>query len=106
MEIKISNNWNKEHQTILDKISSLIELPNEKEVQRNKFILLSDLLLKLCTSRNIKSSFKNLTSLILVLLNVYKENYPLDVYSTDTKEIKLKKQENQQIKHILKQELL
>lgn len=105
MEIKISNTWNKEYQTILEKISRLIELPNEKEVQRNKFILLSDLLLKLCTSRNIKSNFKNLTSLILVLLNVYKANYPLDVYTTDTKEIKLKKQENQQIKHILKQEL-
>jgi hypothetical protein len=105
LEIKILNNWNKEHQILLDKICSLIELPNETQIQKIKFKLLSELLLKLCTSRNIKSNFKNITSLILLLLNMYKTNYPLDGYTTGTKEIQLKKQEDQQLKHILKQEL-
>ncbi|NVM17036.1 MAG: hypothetical protein HWN80_04920 [Candidatus Lokiarchaeota archaeon] len=106
MEIKTLNNWNKEHQTILDKINSFTEKSDEVQVQKNKFTLLSELLLKLCTSRNIKSNFKNLTSLILLFLNINKKNYPIDVYSVDTKESQLKVLEELKIKRILKQELL
>jgi hypothetical protein len=87
VEIKTFNNWDKEHQIILDKICRFTEMPDEDQIQKNKFTLLSELLLKLCTSRNIKSNFKNLTSLILLFLIMYKKNYPLDVYSLDTKEI-------------------
>jgi hypothetical protein len=104
LEIKILNNWNKEHQIILDKIYSFTDMPDEGQVQKNKFTLLSELLLKLCTSRNIRSNFKNLTSLILLFLNIYKKNYPIDVYSPGKKEIQLKDQENINIKHILQQE--
>jgi len=104
VEIKTFNNWDKEHQIILDKICRFTEMPDEDQIQKNKFTLLSELLLKLCTSRNIKSNFKNLTSLILLFLNMYKKNYPLDVYSPDTKEIQVKYQESLNIKHILKQE--
>ncbi|MFX1502974.1 MAG: hypothetical protein ACFFDH_18585 [Promethearchaeota archaeon] len=86
MELKTLNNWNKEHQTILEKICSYIEKPNDTQVQKTKFALLSELLLKLCSARNIKSNFKNLTSLILLFLNTYRKNYPIDVYSTDLKE--------------------
>ena len=53
-------------------------MPDEVQVQKNKFTLLSELLHKLCTSRNIKTNFKNLTSLILLFLNMYKKNYPID----------------------------
>jgi hypothetical protein len=105
LEIKILNTWNKEHQIILDKICSYTGMPINKQVQKNKFALLSELLLKLYTSRNIRSNFKNLTSLILLFLNVYKKNYPLDIYTKETKEIQLKEQEELNIKHILKQEL-
>ena len=36
---------------------------------------------------------------------MYKSNYPLDVYTTDTKEIQLKKQEEQLLKQKTEQEL-
>jgi len=106
LEIKILNNWNKEHQLILEKINTFAEMSDEIQVQKNKFILLSELLLKLCTSRNIRSNFKNLTSLILLFLNFYKKNYPIDIYSKGTKRNLLNEQDNLKIKRILKQELL
>ncbi len=106
MEIKILNNWNKEHQVILDKIKSLAEMSDEIYVQKSKFTLLSDLLLKLCTSRNVKSNFKDLTSLILLFLNMYRKNYPIDIYSASTKESQLKPHDNLILKHILRQELI
>lgn len=106
MEIKILNKWNKEHQVILDKIKSLAEMPDEIYVQKSKFTLLSDLLLKLCTSRNVKSNFKDLTSLIILFLNMYRKNYPIDAYSADTKGSQLKPEDNLNIKRILQQELI
>ena len=86
MEIKILNNWNKEHQIIFDKIISFAEMSDENQAQKKNFSLLSELLFKLCTSRNIRDNFKNLTSLIILFLNVYKKNYPLDVYSIERQE--------------------
>jgi len=104
LEIKILNNWNKEHQLILEKINSYAELPDETKIQKKKFLLLTELLLKLCTTRNIRSNFKNLTSLILLFLNIYKKNYPVDVYSNGTKKNLLGEQESLKFKSILKQE--
>lgn len=106
MEIKILNNWNKEHQLILEKINTYAELPDETEIQKKKFLLLTELLLKLCTTRNIRSNFKNLTSLILLFLNIYKKNYPVDVYSKGTKKNLLGEQESLKFKSILKQEFV
>ena len=106
LELKFLNNWNKEHQVILDKIKSLAEMPDEIYVQKSKFTLLSDLLLKLCTSRNVKSSFKDLTSLIILFLNMYRKNYPIDVYSGDIKGSQLKPEDNLNIKRIIRQELI
>ena len=100
------NNWNKEHQLFLERISSLTGMSDDFEVQKNKFALLSELLLKLCTSRNMKSNFKNLTSLLLLFLNMYRKNYPLDVYTADSIQKLAKKQEDLNIKRILRQELL
>ena len=81
-------------------------MSDEVQVQKKKFTLLSELLLKLCTSRNVRSNFKDLTSLILLFLSMYKKNYPLDIYSADTKESQLKPQDNLTIKSILQQELI
>jgi len=106
LEIKILSNWNKEQQLILEKINTYVELPDETEIQKKKFLLLSELLLKLCTTRDMRSNFKNLTSLILLFLNIYKKNYPVDIYSKETKKNLLTEQENLKIKSILKQELL
>jgi len=105
LEIKIINNWNKENQLILEKINTYAELPDETEIQKKKFLLLTELLLKLCTTRNIRSNFKNLTSLILLFLNIYKKNYPVDIYSKGTKKNLLDEQKNLKFKNILRQEL-
>ncbi|MHA2287145.1 MAG: hypothetical protein ACXABG_00035 [Promethearchaeota archaeon] len=104
MEIKALKSWNKEYQFILDKINIYAEMPDDAHVQKKKFTLLTELLLMLCTSRNVKDNFKNLTSLILLLLNIYKKNYPIDIYSKDTKELQLTTK-HRIIKHILSQEL-
>jgi len=106
LEIKILNNWNKEHQLILEKINTYAELPDETKIQKKKFLLLTELLLKLCTTRNIRSNFKNLTSLILLFLNIYKKNYPVDVYSKGTKKNLLDEQDSLKFKSISKQELV
>lgn len=81
-------------------------MPDEVKVQKSKFLLLSELLLKLCTSRTVRGNFKNLTNLILLFLNIYKKNYPVDIYSFDRKEPQLKEQDYLKIKRVLKQELL
>ena len=77
MEFKKNFAWNEEHQSILDNITSLADMSDEVQVQKKKFTLLSELLLKLCTSRNVRSNFKDLTSLILLFLNMYKKNIKL-----------------------------
>ena len=106
MEIKILNNWNNEHQNILEKINTYAELPDGTfEIQKKKFLLLSELLLKLCSTRNIRSNFKNITSLILLFLNIYKKNYPVDIYSKGTRKDVIDEQETLKFKSILKQEL-
>jgi hypothetical protein len=106
LEIKILNNWNKEHQTILNKINNFAEMPDEIQVQKNKFALLSELLLKLCTTQDIRSNFKNLTSLIILFLNVYKKNYPVDIYSKGSKKNHLGELDDVKFKSLLKQESL
>ena len=81
-------------------------MSDDTQVQKKKFTLLSELLLKLCTSRNVRKNFKDLTSLILLFLNMYKTNYPIDIYSADSKESQLKPQDKRDIKRILRQELI
>jgi hypothetical protein len=81
-------------------------MSDESQVQKNKFALLSELLLNLCTNRNIGDNFKNLTSLILLFLNIYKKNYPIDIFSVETKKDQMMEQDTPKIKRILKQEFL
>jgi hypothetical protein len=81
LELRTSlKHWKKEHQLILEKIYNLTLIEGNIK-QQQKFALLSKLFKDLCSSRNSKSKFKNITSLIILLLNLYKINYPLDKYS-------------------------
>ena len=81
LEIKIFDNWRKEHQIILEKILTFADLPDNGDIQRKKFSLLTELILKLCNNKNYKANFKNVSSLILLFLNFYKKNYPIDIFS-------------------------
>ena len=105
LEIKILNSWRKDHQIILEKIITYADLPDNREIQKKKFLLLTELFLKLCTNKNYVSNFRNFSSLILILLNLYKRNYPIDIFSKEKFEILETKRDASEFKHILKQEL-
>jgi len=105
LELKIIDNWTKDHQIILDKIFTVVGLPDDIDIQKKKFSLLTELFLKLCTNKNCKSKFKNISSLILLLLNIYKKNYPVDVFSKEKSENLETKRKNSELKRILKKEL-
>ena len=81
LELKSYDNWRKDHQIVLEKIFTIVGLPDDMDIQKRKFSLLTELFLKLCTNKNCKSKFKNISSLILLLLNLYKKNYPIDIFS-------------------------
>ncbi len=105
LEIKIFDNWRKDHQIILEKILTFTDLPDNRNIQKKKFSLLTELFLKLCTNKNCKGKFKNLSSLILLLLNLYKKNYPVDIFSKEQLKNPETKRNSLEFKRILKQEL-
>jgi len=105
LEIKILDNWKKDHQIILEKIISYAELPDNRDIQKRKFSLLAELFLKLCANKKYKGNFRNFSSLILILLNLYKKNYPVDIFSKQDNRNPKTKRIVSEFKHILKQEL-
>jgi len=105
LEIKIFDNWRKDHQIILEKIITFTDLPENAEIQKKKFSLLSELFLKLCKNKNYRSNFRNFSSLILLLLSLYKKNYPVDIFSRRKIENLETKKNSSELKRILKQEL-
>ena len=107
MEIKSLDQWKKEHQTILDKIYFLTASSDESKCQKQKFGLLTNLIKELCTSQNSKIKFNNLTSLIVLLLNLYKKNYPLDIPSNNGIKVSNPiRQNNSELKRMLRSEFL
>ena len=105
LEIKILDNWRKDHQIILEKIITFANLPDNRDIQKIKFSLLTELFLNLCTNKNSKGNFKNVSSLILLLLNLYKKNYPIDIFSKQENGNPKTKRGISDLKRILKQEL-
>lgn len=105
LEIKIFNNWIKDYQIILEKIITFADLPNNGDIQRKKFSLLTELFLKLCKNRNYEGNFRNISSLILLFLSMYKKNYPVDIFFKKKFRTLETKGDALVIKRILKQEL-
>ena len=105
MEIKIFDNWRREHQILLEKIIIFADIPNDRGIQKKKFLLLTELFIKLFNSKNYRANFKNISSLILLLLNFYKKNYPVDIFSKDKNRNPETEKEISEIKQKLKQEL-
>ena len=77
---------------------------NKKYLQRKKFVLLSKLVADLFNSKNSQVCFNNISSLIVLILNIYNEKFPVDIYS-NLEENSLKRF-NSKYKHILKEEFL
>ena len=77
---------------------------NKRALQRKKFLLLSKLVADLFKSKNSQVCFNNISSLVILILNIYNENFPVDIYS-NLEENSLKRF-NSKYKHILKEEFL
>jgi len=105
LEIKIFDNWRREHQVLLEKIISLADSSDDRGIQKKKFLLLTELFIKLCNCKNYRANFKNLSSLILLLLNFYKKNYPVDIFSKTKNRNPEVEKKNSDMKRKLKQEL-
>ncbi|MFX0004083.1 MAG: hypothetical protein ACFE9C_16635 [Candidatus Hodarchaeota archaeon] len=77
---------------------------NKKQLQRKKFILLSKIIADLFDKKNSQVCFSSISNLIILVLNVYNEKFPLDIYSPEKKD--LTQESNSKCKHILKEEFL
>jgi hypothetical protein len=77
---------------------------NRKKLQRGKFSLLSKLVAELFKSKNSRISFNNISSLIILILNICNEKFRVDTYSM--LENNSHKTFSPEHKHILKDEFL
>lgn len=76
----------------------------DDEIQKRRFSLLSKLVADLFNCKNSTICFHNISNLIVLILNIYNENFPIDVYSNDKRS--LIRKPNSKLKHILKENLL
>jgi len=77
---------------------------NKKILQRKKFILLSKLVSDLFDNKSSQVCFNNISNLIILILNIYNEKFPVDTYSLA--EENSRKEFDSKYKHILKEEFL
>ncbi len=75
---------------------------NKRTIQKKKFKLLSKLIADLFNCKNSRECFINISSLIILILNIYNEKFPVDIYSLNTDD-SLKT--NSKYKNILKEEV-
>ena len=73
-------------------------------IQKKRFGLLSKLVADLFNCNNSTICFHNVSNLIILILNIYNEKFPVDIYSND-KMSRIKKP-NSKLKYILKENLL
>jgi len=76
----------------------------DSEIQKKRFVLLSKLVADLFNCKNSTVCFHNISNLIILILNIYNEKFPVDVYSNG-KICRIKKP-NSKLKHIIKENLL
>ena len=77
---------------------------NDSEIQKKRFLLLAKLVADLFKCNNSALCFHNASNLIILILNIYNEKFPIDIYSNDKKyPIKGK---DSKFKQILKDNLL
>lgn len=73
------------------------------EIQKKRFVLLSKLVGDLFKCKNSAMCFHNISNLIVLILNIYNEKFPVDIYSNGrTDSIK----ERNNFKRIIKENLI
>jgi len=80
------------------------KVSNKSTIQKKKFILLSKLIADLFKCTNSKECFTNISSFIILILNLYNEKFPADIYSSE--ENHAEKIVDSKYKLLLKQEFL
>ena len=91
-------------ENFLSKIFRPNDSLNKECYQKKKFILLSKLVADLFNSKNSQVCFNNISNLIILILNIYNDQFPVDIYS-GVKDNTLKKCSSK-YKKILKEEFL
>lgn len=77
---------------------------NRRKIQIKKFELLSKLIVDLFNCKNSRECFNNISSLIILILNIYNEKFPVDIYFNNS--IDSQKKTNSKFKNIMKEEFL
>ena len=94
----------KKVEDLLENILKPEESQNKRRIQRIKFRLLSKLVADLFDNKDSKECFHNISNLIILMLNLYKDTFPVDIFPNKEKCVEVKA--TTQHKHILKQEFL
>jgi hypothetical protein len=77
----------------------------EKEKQRKKYDILMELVQDLFKYKNSTVCYSTISNLIIASLMMYNEDYPLDIYDLLVEEFKTKKDNDEDYKQILRDEL-
>jgi len=91
-------------ENLLETILKPEESQNKRRIQRTKFRLLSKLVADLFDNKDSKECFHNISNLIILMLNLYKDTFPVDNFPNKEKDREVKSTTKH--KHILKQEFL
>ena len=75
----------------------------DSRIQKRRFVLLSKLVADLFNCKNSTICYHNISNLIILILNIYNEKFPVDVYSNGKRSRKNKP--NSKLKHIIKENL-
>ncbi|MFX1410051.1 MAG: hypothetical protein ACFFA6_06845 [Promethearchaeota archaeon] len=89
---------------LLEKILKPEESQNKRKIQRIKFRLISKLVADLFDYKDSKECFHNISNLIILVLSIYNDTFPVDNFSNN--ETDLKEKPTAKHKSILKQEFL
>ncbi|MFX1321638.1 MAG: hypothetical protein ACFFAQ_08340 [Promethearchaeota archaeon] len=89
---------------LLENILKPEESENKRRIQRIKFRLLSKLVADLFDNKDSRECFHNISNLIILMLNLYKDTFPVDIFLNKEKEREVKSTTKH--KQILKQEFL
>jgi len=94
----------KKVEDLLENILKPEESENKRRIQRIKFRLLSKLVADLFDNKDSRECFHNISNLIILMLNLYKDTFPVDIFLNKEKEREVKSTTKH--KQILKQEFL
>ena len=98
-----SNSIEKKVEDFLENSFCAEEYIFDDKIQKKRFSLLSKLVADLFNCKNSSICYHNISNLIILILNIYNEKFPIDIYSNDNRS--LIRKPNSKLKHILKENL-